>query len=162
MRSDRRATFFIDNSFVDDTTDPDLIRELLAAPGRLRITQQVHTELQPYLSERPAHPIARALDQDDPAVVLHPELSAADRGRIAMEYYVSLLLRRRIVGDVVRRNMAAARGVAADDLDPIEVRAEIQRRYGERGLLLAEKSMGPLGTDEILVYRAVEHAVRTG
>jgi hypothetical protein len=43
-----------------------------------------------------------------------------------------------------------------------KVKAGERSSGGERGLVLAEKPMSPLATDEILVYRAVEHAIRTG
>lgn len=162
IRAHHNCTYFVDNSFIDDSTDPDAIAELLSVPGRMRLIGPVRQELEPYLRDRPSHPVAQALRDHHPALALHPPIGWDDRGRFAAEFYISLLARRRLALDVTRNTMARERGQAPEDQDPSEVRDRVQRTYGERGLLLALKPMSPLGTDEILVFSAVAHAIRTG
>ena len=61
LRTHSDTALFLDNSFIDDRTSADIVRELLTVPGRLHVTNEVRKELQPYLRERPSHPLAVAI-----------------------------------------------------------------------------------------------------
>lgn len=162
MRESDRDAFFVDSSFFDDTTPASELSELLRVPGRVHITVPVRTELDRYLETRDSHPLARAFQAGDPAIVAHPIPGPLEPGRLALEFYVALLIRRRVVADDVRLELAQQRDGQPEDQDDREVFALVQQRYGDRGRLLAEKGFNPLATDEILVYQAVEHAIQTG
>jgi hypothetical protein len=160
--ADNTHSFFLDGSVIDVATDPALVRALLREPERLRITRQVRAELEPFLGERPDHPLSVALAEGDPAIVIHDVPDLHGHGRVAFEYYVTLLALRRFGAGVVRQSLADERRVEPGEVAEAEVLDHVQRAYGDRGRLLAAKSPGPVMADEVLVYLAFEHALRTG
>jgi hypothetical protein len=152
---------FCDNSAFDDHAPPELWAALLKEPGRLVLTVRVGAELLPWLRSRPDHPVTRALREDHPGIAWRPEPIPGASGRRAFDYYMALLLMRRRVMNLARWAFQREHG---RDPEPDEVQRlanEVQRRFGERGRLLATKPVGNQ-TDEALVYLAVEHALTTG
>src|ERR1700760_4962596 len=153
---------FCDNSFFDDDRSNVVVKALLEEPGRLHLTPQVLTELTPWLERRPAHPLSRALSEGSDALVFPKEPAKGASGRQVFDYFTELLSLRRKVLLLVRERMSVERGVSVEALDESEVLDRLQRDFGGRGRMLATKPAGPHRTDEILVYLAVAHALRTG
>ena len=152
--------FFCDNSFFDDRLDPRILKALLSGRERIAITPQVKRELEPWLSSRPSHPLRRALRQRSRAIRSVSSPGVAGQG--AFEYYVRLLLLRRAALSVAQEHFAEQFGRAPAENDTAWLHGDVQRHLGERGMLLGLKPASPIGTDEILVYLAVEFALSRG
>jgi hypothetical protein len=155
-------SYFCDSSFVDDNRHPAIFEALLEAPARLYLTPQVRAELEPWLAKRPGHPLAKALSHEDDAILTPEQFAVGAKGRRAFDYYTALLSARRRVLVAVRDMMSEENGTPAEQQDEQQVLDRLQREFGDRGRMLATKSAGPLHTDEVLVYLAFEHALRTG
>jgi hypothetical protein len=154
------AAFFVDSSYIDDHTDPKELEYLLSAPKRTHLVQPVVRELRPHFRRHLGHPLYRALQRDDAALVRHIRLPAQAPGRIAFEYYVSLLLERRVLAGTVRQQIASESGCPPETLRECDVLDRVQRTFGVRARLLTQKPLSRHSADEILVYRAVEFALR--
>lgn len=153
---------FLDGSVVGRTIDYPLFDELLRVPRRLFLIGRVLDELVPHFREVPDHPLRKAMRAKNPAFVVHPEPKVGSVRFTALHYYLNLLARRREVLTHAVRRYEAIHREEPDDATRQKIHAEAQSDFRERGMLLARKPISPIFTDEILVYLAVEHAVRTG
>jgi len=127
----------------------------------LFLTERVWKELLPHFAEVPDHPLANAVRESNPAIVVHNEPHEGPR-RDVLLYYINLLATRRMQFDRNVAHYAREHGREPDVDDMAQIIAGFQRDFGSRGMLLAKKPLSPLITDEILVFLAVDHAVRTG
>ena len=152
---------FCDTSAFADDAPPALWEALLGEPGRHVITERVREELQPWLDARPDHPVAQALREAHPALGSRPEPAEDEPGRAAFDYYTQLLALRRRALVLAASAFQEEQGRDPGPGERAELADWVQRELGERGRLLATKSPGR-GTDEALVYLAVEHAITTG
>ncbi len=153
------AAFFLDNAFFDDRIDDSVWEALLAEPGRLVITPRVWDELKEWLGRRKQHPVSKAIAAKNPAVVTHTEPGAS--GKAAFDYYLALLWLRRRPLDRFREAFRSEHGREAAPHEDAALVAKVQQYFGARGYMLAKKPAAE-GTDEALVYLAVEHALTTG
>ena len=156
-----QAAIFVDASVAGRAIDAPLWSELLRHPGRLYLIERVWKELLPHFAKVPDHPLADAVRATNPAIVPYDEPHEGPRLNTLL-YYVNLLVTRRkqLERDIAR--YVREHGHEPDDDAMAAINAEYQRTFGPRGVLLAKKPLSPLFTDEILVFLAVEHAVRTG
>jgi hypothetical protein len=150
---------FIDTNLVN--MPDEWWHTLLDEPDRVHVTGRVLRELVPILQRRTSHPLRRALEDKNPALVLctDPDEESANR---VFRYYLFLLAARRlhIEGAVKRFREQHQRDPTREEL--IELRMRLQRWAGERALRVNSQPISPLRTDEALVVLAVTHAVRTG
>jgi hypothetical protein len=152
--------WFVDNSFIDDDRDRTVIEALIEPPNQVHLVAPVLAELAPWLDRRPSHPLTRAIRDKDPSIVM-PSMPTEGNGSHVFNYYTGLLAMRRRITPLVRDSLQDS-GRAHETQDQAAVLAHLQRQFGDRGRLLATKDAGPMHTDEIVVYMAVEHALRTG
>ncbi len=155
------VALFLDTSFVSREIQFPLWDELLREPGRLYIIGRVARELAPHFASVPDHPLRKAVSAKNPAIVPHSEPSS-DVASSAMLYYLNLLCNRRTLRDRAIARHKREHKVPPNKNELARIEGRLQRDFGERGQLLYTKAISPIFTDEVLVFLAVEHAVRTG
>jgi hypothetical protein len=153
---------FMDTSVVGRRIDYPLFDELLRVPERLFLVKRVFDELLPHFASVRGHPLLKALEAKNPAVVLHPEPEGGSERFTTLLYYINLLARRREVLKVALARYVREHGAEPDENERAKIIADVQSDFGERGMLLCQKPISPTFTDETLVYLAVEHALRSG
>jgi hypothetical protein len=156
------VALFLDASFVTRDINYRLWDELLCEPARLRLIERVLIELAPHFAVVPRHPLRRAIAVRNRAIVAHPEPNPGAPGFSAMLYYLNLLCNRRTLRDRAISCYEREHGTPADEDALSRIESELQSDFRERGQLLYTKPLSPIFTDEVLVYLAVAHAVRTG
>jgi hypothetical protein len=162
VRESGNAAFFCDNCVYDYTAPDDLWEALLATPERLVMTPNVWRELHPWLIKHPDHGFVRAYKGGGSAgLTLRNPPEEGAPGRKAYDYYVALLALRHDTLDRMRRVFRKENGREPNSDEEKALAADVQKAFGPRGFLLANKPAGRL-TDETLVYLAVEHALSTG
>ena len=161
LSAERDLAVFCDTSAFDDTSPQALWDVLLDEPGRLALTERVTVELRPWLDKRPDHPVARALREHHPGVTERREPRQGEPGRRVFDYYVALLSVRRRATELARSDFRREHGRDPEAAEERLLAEDVQRRFGERGRLIATKPAG-FQTDETLVYLAIEHALSTG
>ena len=156
------TSFFVDNGVFDDATPDEVWRALLAQRGRLVITPKVWEELKHWLTRRPTHPVNQAIRQgEEGPIAIYGAPGEDESGYWSYIYYLGLLAVRHDVVNRQVRSFTRDRGRPPDEQELLSIRQDIQKMYGPRALLIADKPAGQL-TDEALVYLAVEHALSTG
>ena len=150
------ASFFCDNSLFHDRLDRSILEALIAVPNKMALSPLVIRELEPWLRNRPRHPLAKA----QPLEIDVPPCGAP--GRTVYDYYVALLLMRRNAFRLVELEFEQRQGRQATDDERMDLKLRVHQSLGQRGYLLANKGRSSLPTDEQLVYLAVAHAIRTG
>ena len=95
-----------------------------------------------------------------PGLAERLEPKPGEPGRRVFQYYVSLLHARRKTLKIEQLEFRKHQGRDPEFDELPRLADQLQRALGERGRLLATKPSE--GTDEVLVYLAVEHALRTG
>jgi hypothetical protein len=154
--------FFIDANLANPSEGPELWSQLLEGENRVHLIPRVFKELLPYFERHSDHPLVDAIKDEHPSLVIHDEPKAGDPGVDVRDYYVELLARRRFVADMNRRLFEKREGREPTDAELATLAADLQREFGERGVLLSKKAPSPYFTDEHLVYAAVSHALQTG
>jgi hypothetical protein len=154
--------FFIDANLANPREGAGLWTQLLVGENRVHLTPRVFKELLPYFERHPDHPLVDAIKSEHPSLVIHDEPKTDDRGVAVRDYYVELLARRRFIADMKRRSFERREGREPTDAELAALAGDLQREFGERGVLLSKKAPSPYFTDEHLVYAAVSHALRTG
>lgn len=162
LRAADDYALFMDTSVVGRQIDYPLFDELLRVPQRLFLIGRVLNELLPHFATVPEHPLLKALQVKNPAVVLYREPESDSERFTALLYYMNLLARRREVLSVAFARHLREHGAEPDEEERARITARIQSDFGERGMLLCQKPISPTYTDETLVYLAVEHALRSG
>jgi hypothetical protein len=64
------ARFFLDGSFFDDRSDPNVVAAVLAEADRAVLIPEVRIELAPYIGRRPNALISKALARNSPVMYL--------------------------------------------------------------------------------------------
>jgi len=159
--------FFSDTSLFDDRTDPKIWDALLSGTAAMVIVPQVRQELMSWLTGHPAHPAAKAIAREDPAIhfLSYDQFDAHETATLT--YYANLLGIRKHLVRVKELEFENAHGRAPDEPELARLKQEIHETYGPRAYLLARKgATRPKGptfyTDELLVCLAVMTAIRTG
>ena len=158
----RDHALFIDSSIVGRQDDPEFWEALLCHPNRVFLTPRVEHELRSHFEVRRDHPLSRGLVAKDRAIVWHPDPPNGSVEQNAALYYLNLLAGRRSVLERAYRRYARIHHEDPDDAARAEILANVQSDIRERGLLLCRKPLSPSLADEMLVYQALAHAVRTG
>lgn len=153
---------FLDSSVLRRQIDDELWDELLRVPRRIFLIEKVLRELAAHFAAVPEHPLRKAIRARNPALVVHQEPASGSPGFNALLYYLNLLVTRRFVLQRAIDRYHREHGVEPEAEARRGIEAQIQRDFGERGLMLCKKPPSPLFTDEVLVYLAIRHAVRTG
>ena len=161
IRAEADLSVFCDNSVFDDGVPAELWEALLGAPGRLVLTPRVNFELRSWLLKRANHPVAAAIGGRHPGIGFRAEPKDGQPGRRVFDYYMTLLACRRNAMKIERRLFQKEHGRDPDVVEERRLADDLQKHIGERGRLIATKAGGS-GTDEALVYLAVEHAITTG
>lgn len=159
LAKDSNHAIFIDTNL---TWLPDEWWEaLLSTPDRAHVTRRVAWELLPFFRRNPDHPLLRAIEDRNPAIVLHPDPRDGTDFK-AFQYYVTLLsYRRHLLASAIDRSKAQ-NGRKPTDKEMNDLKMHVQRLYGERTLSLNTKPISRVHTDEALAYSAMRHAVTTG
>lgn len=161
IQSEDDLVVFCDTSVFDDTAPEALWDALLCSSGRMALTPRVWLELRGWLRRRQTHKVVAAIRAHSPAIAIHNEPKEGEPGHRAFDYYLALLAQRRGRAAMARSTFRETHGREPNDAEMATLLDDIQRRFGERGRLLAAKPLGNL-TDESLVYLALLHAVTTG
>jgi hypothetical protein len=161
LSAERDLAVFCDNSAFDDSVPREFWEKLLSEPGRLVIIDRVDTELRPWLERRPDHAVARARKEHSSGLGEWHEPGVGEPRRRAFDYYVGLLSLRRRALVLAAADFRREHGRDPEPAKRSPLADWVQRKFGERGRLLATKPAGAQ-TDEALVYLAVEHAITTG
>jgi hypothetical protein len=159
------ATFFCDTSMFDVRTDARLWPALLNQPGKLVLTPRVLLELEPWLKTHPDHIAARAVRERHKGIRFL-EHNYNDDQLAGYVYYMNLLgLRKRLV-KLGRVKFAERQGRDPNEQELATIKENIQRTWGERGALIANKGdrlvTQTYYTDEEVVYSAVIDGIRSG
>jgi hypothetical protein len=160
--------FVCDTSVVHDQVDPKFFSALLNRPAKTMLTPRVAMELEPWLARRRQHAIAKAMDSGHEAIAPLGVEEWGDAQRNAYVHYVNLLSYRKKLYSLVEYQFERDHGRPPGPQDEDEVRAKLQRDYGDRAYLLAKKGRAGSGktptyyTDEEVVYAAVASALRSG
>jgi len=158
----RDHALFVDASVVGRRDDPAFWEALLCQPDRVFLTPRVAYELRPHFKVVREHPLLKAIVAKDPAIVWHPDPPDDSVEQRAALYYLNLLAGRRFALERAYRRHERLHGEEPDDAARARIVAGLQSDLRERGMLLCRKPLSPSLADEMLVYQAVAHAVRTG
>lgn len=160
------VVFFADTSLFD-WQSPPCVWNFLLRRRRLVLLPPVLTELDPWLERNPSHPAAAPVLARS-AEINFPSLADAEEQKAAFGYYVNLLaMRKRLVrARAIAFETKHGRPPSAEELSALK--RELHHQFGERGYILARKGVEgdahvPIYyTDEVVVYSAFEHALKTG
>ncbi len=163
-----QAQFVCDTSVFHDQMDSCLWPALINRPGKVLLTPRVLMELEPWLNRREHHPLSKALRDDDGAIVQLNLETWTEPERNAYIHYCNLLSMRKKLYGLVEYQFEQEIGRPPGPGDQEEVRARLQRDFGDRAYFLAQKGRRGSGktptyyTDEEVVFTAVISALRTG
>jgi hypothetical protein len=157
------VAIFCDTSIFDDRLDQQqLWRPVLDGPATVMLVGKVVDESLAYLQERSTHPVVEGLKSKLKGVVFGADVGLDGDALEAGEYYVTLLRSRRRAQRLFEGSGLQQQAHPAP-VDIPKVRQELQRSLGNRIAKLVNKAgSNEAGTDEHLVYVAVEAALRTG
>lgn len=158
ISSEKQLDVFCDTSSFSDDVPDALWPVLLEQEGRLVITPYVWEELEPWLRIRPSHALCSAIKEHSAGIGISNNPQVGETGRRVYEYYISLLLSRRVVG-VASKNLFSQlqdREPKADE--ERELLAKVQKSLGDRGRLLAQCRLAYFGHAAMPVFPLV----RTG
>jgi hypothetical protein len=158
------VSFFLDSNMWDIKIEDSLWRALLARPDSIYVIPNVRLEVNDWVMRNPAYIGSRAVIEKHLNLQVTSLPAQGTSEANAYLYYVYLLQIRRRIFQIIDVEFQRREGRTPSSN---ELMTAVQRKFGERGLVLAHKDgkhvpVDKRATDESLVYFAFEHALRTG